>query len=91
MWGFWLCTAAATAAFVSSLYTPYPLDRALRVLSGVWFVVGGIHNSRVVAYKCATRRPYSTFAPDALMTQRKTGWSAIVLGIVLVAGAVVGL
>ena len=91
MWGFWLCAAAATAAFVLSLYTPYPLDRVLRVISGVLFVVGGFHNSRVVAYKRATRGPYSTFAPDALVTQRQTGWSAIVLGIVLVGSAFIGL
>ncbi|MFN0040691.1 MAG: hypothetical protein ACKVP2_14365 [Burkholderiales bacterium] len=91
LWGFWICVAIATAAFVLSLYTPYPIERVFRVASGVLFIVGGFHNGRVVAYKCLTRSPYSTFAPDALTTQRQIGWSAIVLGLVFVGSAFVGL
>ena len=91
LWGFWVLAAAATAAFILSLYTPYPLDRACRVASGVLFVLGGVHNARVVAYKRATRPPYSTFGPDSLSIQRQTGWSSIVLGAVFIASAIVGL
>jgi hypothetical protein len=76
---------------VLSLHASYPLDRVCRVASGALFIVGGIHNGRVVAYKRSTRAPYSTFGPDALMNQRQTGWSAIVLGLVLIGSAVVGL
>jgi len=91
LWGFWLVAAVATAAFVLSLNTPYPLDRLFRVVAGVLFVAGGVHNGRVVAYMRATRAPYSTFGPDALITQRQTGWSAIVLGLILIGSAIVGL
>ena len=91
LWGFWILAAVATAAFILSLYIPFPLDRAFRVASGALFVLGGLHNSRVVTYKRAARPTYSTFGPDALSIQRQTGWSAVVLGAVLVASAIVGL
>jgi len=91
LWGFWAYTGAAVAAFILSLYTPTPVDRLLRGVAGVLFLVGGAHQLRIVAYKRATRAPYSTYGPDSYLTQRQTGWSAMVLGVVLIASAVVGL
>jgi len=91
MWGFWLLAALATGAFVLSLYAAYPLDRVFRVASGVLFILGGLHNGRVVTYKRATRPPYSTLGPDSLLIQRQTGWSAVALGALFIASAVVGL
>ena len=91
LWGFWVYTGAAVATFVFSLYSPAPLDRLLRGAAGALLFVGGTHQLRVVAYKRATRGPYSTFAPDSYATQRQTGWSAMVLGSVMVASALVRL
>jgi len=91
LWGFWAYTGVAVAAFLISLYTPTPIDRVLLGVAGALFIVGGIHQTRVVAYKRATRGPYSTYGPDSYLIQRQTGWSAVVLGLVLIAGAVIGL
>jgi hypothetical protein len=91
LWGFWAYAGAAVAAFVLSLYTPTPVDRLLRGVAGALILVGGVHQLRVVAYKRATRAPYSTYGPDSYLLQRQTGWSAMVLGVVLIASAVVGL
>jgi hypothetical protein len=90
-WGFWICVAVAVAAFLISRYTPAPIDRVLLGVAGVLFIVGGVHQSRVVAYKRATRGPYRTYGPDSYLIQRQTGWSAVVLGLVLLASAVIGL
>ena len=91
LWGFWVYTAAAFAAFYLSLNAPAPMYHLYRIASGVLLIVGGMHNSHVVRYKAATRGPYSTFGPHALQIQRQTGWSAMVLGAVLIASAAVGL
>ena len=91
LWGFWAYTGAAVAAFVLSLYTLTPVDRLLRGIAGALLLVGGVHGLRVVAYKRATRAPYSTYGPDSYLVQRQTGWSAMVLGVTLIASAVVGL
>jgi hypothetical protein len=91
LWGFWIYTGAAVAAFVLSRYTPTPVDRLLLGIAGALLFVGGIHQLRVVAYKRATRGPYSIYGPDWVIVQRQTGWSAMVLGVVFIAGAVVGL
>jgi hypothetical protein len=91
LWGFWVYAGAAVAAFVLSRYAPTPVDRLLLGVAGVLFLVGGPHQLRVVRYKRATRGPYSTFGPDSYLLQRQTGWSAMVLGAVLIASAVVGL
>lgn len=90
-WGFWVYGAVAVAAFLISRYTPAPIDRVLLGVAGVLFIVGGVHQSRVVAYKRATRGPYRTYGPDSYLIQRQTGWSAVVLGLVLLASAVIGL
>src|SRR5687767_753666 len=91
LWGFWAFAGIAAAASLLSLYTAAPVDRFLRAGSGVLFLVGGVHQSRVVAYKRATRAPYSTYAPDSLLLQRQAGWSAAILGVVLIASALVPL
>ncbi len=90
LWGFWVYTGAAVGAFVFSLYSPTPLDRLLRGVAGTLLFIGGVHQLRVVAYKRATRPQYSTLGPDSYLTQRQTGWSAMVLGLVLIASALVG-
>lgn len=91
LWGHWVYIAAAVAAFVLSLYLPAPAERVTRGIAGALFIIGGIHQGRVVAYKRATRAPYSTLGPDSYMIQRQTGWSAMVLGVVLIGSAVIGL
>lgn len=91
LWGLWACAAAAFAAFVVSRYAPAPVDSLLLGVAGAFFIAGGLHQRRVVAYKRATQLPYSTHGPDSLVLQRQAGWSAIVLGAVLIAGAVVGM
>ena len=88
-WGLWAYAGVAVAAFVLSLYTPTPVDRLLRAIAGVLFLVGGAHQLRVVDYKIATRRPYSTFGPDSYPLQRQTARSAMVLGAVFIASALV--
>jgi hypothetical protein len=91
LWGFPAYTALAVAAFVLSLYAPAPVDRLLRGIAGALLLVGGAHQTHVVAYKLVTRGPYSTFGPHSYRLQRQTGWSAMVLGAVLIASAMVGL
>ena len=91
LWGFWAYTGAAVAAFVLSLYIPAPVGRLLLGVAGALLLLGGAHQLRVVAYKRATRPPYSTYGPDSYLVQRQTAWSAMVLGVVLIASAVVGL
>jgi hypothetical protein len=91
LWGFWLYTTAAFAAFGLSLYTPAPMNLVFRGVAGVLLLAGGPHQSRVVAYKVATRGPYSTFGPHSYLISRQMGWSAMVLGAVLIASAFVGL
>jgi hypothetical protein len=89
LWGFWTYTGAAVAAFVLSLYAPTPVDRLFRGIAGALLLVGGAHQLHVVDYKRATRGPYSTYGPYSYLIQRQTGWSAMVLGVVLIASAVV--
>jgi len=91
LWGFWACTAAAFAAFGLSIFAATPADRLLRVVAGVLLFVGGVHQQRVVNYKRDTRGPYSTYGPHSYLLQRQTGWSAMVVGCVLIASAVIGL
>ena len=67
------------------------MDRLLRGVGGALLLVGGAHQLRVVAYKRATRAQYTTYGPDSYLIQRQTRWSAIVLGVVLIASVVVGL
>lgn len=89
LWGFWLCGTAALLAFALSLQVPGAPGRVLRATAGALLIGGGSHQGRVVAYQRATRSPYRAFGPDARLTQRQTGWSAIVLGVVLLASAAV--
>ena len=91
MWGFWVCMGIAVPVFVLSLQSPPPVDRILRAVSGVLFIVGGLHEIHVVKYKAKSRGPYSTFGPDAYMLARQTGRGAMVLGAFFIATAVVGL
>ena len=91
LWGFWIYIGAAIAAFVLSLYAPAPVDRFLRGIAGALLFVGGAHQRHVVNYKRATRGPYSTYGPHSYLIQRQTGWSAMILGAVFIASAVVGL
>ena len=89
LWGFWICFGAAVAAFILSLYVPTPVDRVLRGVTGALLIAGGVHQYRVVNYKRTTRGPYSEYGPDSYMIQRQTGRSAMVLGAVFIASAVV--
>ena len=91
MWGFVALTAAGSAIAIVSVHTATPLNHLLRGVAGALLLVGGLHQSRVVAYKRATRPLYSTFAPDSLILQRQVGWSAVILGAALIASAVVAL
>ena len=91
MWGFWVCMGIAVPVFVLSLQSPPPVDRILRIVAGVLFIVGGLHEVHVVKYKVKSRGPYSTFGPHAYILARQTGWSAMVLGAFFIATAVVGL
>lgn len=91
MWGFWICFGASVAALVLSFDAPTPVDRLLRGIAGALLLVGGAHQLRVVAYKRATRPPYSTLGPDSYLTQRQLGWSAMALGLFMIGSAVVGL
>ena len=90
-WGFWACTGAAFAAFVLSLHAPTPGDRLLRGVAGALLLVGGFHQLHVVDYKRVKRGPYSTYGPYSYLLQRQTGWSAMVLGAVLIASAAIEL
>jgi hypothetical protein len=94
LWGFWIYTAAAVAAFVLSLYAPTPADRLLRGVTGALLLVGGVHQLRVVAYKRTARAKRGssvTYGPDWYVVDRQTGWSAMVLGVVFIGSAVVEL
>lgn len=91
MWGFWVYTGLAIGSFLLSLSAPSPGYGVFRVAAGVLLFAGGVHQLRVVRHKRATRRPYSTFGPNAYMLDRQTGWSAMVLGVVLALSAAVGL
>lgn len=91
LWGFWACAVPAVAAFVLSLSAPPPVDRVPLGVSGVLFIVGGLHQGRVVAYKRATRGPFSTLGQYSYLYQRQMGWSAVVLGAAFILSAVVGL
>jgi len=89
MWGFVALSAAGFAILISSVHAATPLNHLLRGVAGGLLLVGGVHQSRVVAYKHATRPLYSTFAPDSIILQKQAGWSAVILGAVLIASAVV--
>ena len=89
MWGFWIHVALAFAACFASLHAPAPADRILRGVAGALLLAGGFHQLRVVAYKRATRPLYATHGPDSYLTQRQAGWSAMVLGVVLIASGFV--
>jgi hypothetical protein len=91
LWGFWIYVGAAFAAFVLSVYAPTPADRVLRGVAGVLLFVSGLHQLRVGKYKRATRGPYTIWGLDSYLTDRQTGWSAMVTGVVFIAAAVVGL
>lgn len=91
MWGFWIYIAAAFAVFVLSTCAPPPIDRVLRVIAGVLIFLAGPHQLRVAKYKRSTRGPYTVWGFDSYLMDRQTGWSAMVIGIVFIAGAVVGL
>jgi hypothetical protein len=91
LWGFWIYFGAALAAFVVSVYAPAPADRVLRGVTGVLLFVAGIHQLRVEKYKRRTRGPYTIWGFESYLTDRQTGWSAMILGVVFIAAAVVGL
>ena len=91
MWGFWVCTVPAVAAFVLSLSAPTQLGLILRGVAGVLLFIAGVHEQHVVSYKVATRGPYSTFGPNAYRLQRQTGRSAMVVGAFFLVTAVLGL
>jgi hypothetical protein len=91
LWGFWIYVGAAFAAFVLSVYAPTPTDRVLRCVAGALLFVAGVHQLRVGKYKRATRGPYTIWGLDSYLIDRQTGWSAMVVGVVFIAGAVVGL
>ena len=91
MWGFVALIAAASVTVIISVHAATPLNHLLRGAGGALLIFGGVHQSRVVAYKRATRAPYSTFAPDSLLLQRQVGWTAVILGAALIASALVAL
>jgi hypothetical protein len=91
LWGFWIYIAAALAAFALSAYAPAPVDRVLRGGAGVLIFIAGLHQLRVGKYKRTTRGPYTIWGFDSYLVDRQTGWSAMVVGVVFIAGAVVGL
>jgi hypothetical protein len=91
LWGFWIYVGAAFAAFVLSVYVPTPADRVLRGVAGALLFFSGLHQLRVGKYKRATRGPYTIWGLDSYLTDRQTGWSAMVIGVVFIAAAVVGL
>ncbi|WP_420475316.1 hypothetical protein [Noviherbaspirillum sp. ST9] len=91
LWGFWIYIAAALAFFVLSRYFPTPADRVLRVITGVLIFLAGPHQLRVGKYKRSTRGPYTIWGFDSYLADRQTGWSAMVVGVVFIAGAIVGL
>jgi cytochrome c biogenesis protein CcdA len=91
LWGFWIYMGAAFAAFVLSTVVPAPADRVLRVVAGVLIFIAGLHQLRVAKYKRSTRGPYTIWGFDSFLVDRQTGWSAMIIGVVFIAGAVVGL
>jgi hypothetical protein len=91
MWGFPAYATGAVAAFILSYVVPAPTDRLLRALAGALLLLGGVHQVHVVAHKRATRWQFSTYGPDSFQVQRQTGWSAMVLGLALIASALLGL
>ena len=91
LWGFWIYIAAALAAFFLAVYAPVPVDRVLRGGAGVLIFIAGIHQLRVGKYKRSTRGPYTIWGFDSYLVDRQTGWSAMVAGVVVIAGALVGL
>jgi hypothetical protein len=91
LWGFWLYVGAAVVVFVVSVYASTPVERVLRCVVGALLFIAGPHQLRVGKYKRATRGPYTILGFDSYLTDRQTGWSAMVVGVVFVASAVVGL
>ena len=91
LWGFWIYIAAALAVFALSAHAPVPVDRVLRGSAGVLIFLAGPHQLRVGKYKRSTRGPYTIWGFDSYLVDRQTGWSAMVVGIVFIAGAMVGL
>jgi len=91
LWGFWIYVGAAVAVFVVSVYAPTPVERVLRCVAGVLIFIAGPHQLRVGKYKRATRGPYTVLGFDSYLTDRQTGWTAMVVGVVFIASALVGL
>jgi sulfite exporter TauE/SafE len=91
LWGFWIYLGAAFAAFVVSGHAPAPVDRVLRCVAGALIFIAGLHQLRVGKYKRATRGPYTVWGFDSFLTDRQTGWSAMIAGVVFIVGALVGL
>jgi hypothetical protein len=73
------------------VYVPTPVDRVLRCVAGALIFIAGSHQLRVAKYKRTTRGPYTLWGFDSYLVDRQTGWSAMVVGVVFIAGAVVGL
>jgi hypothetical protein len=91
LWGFWIYVAAAFAALALAAYAPTPVDRILRGAAGALVFIAGPHQLRVAKYKRTSRGPYTIWGFDSYAVDRQTGWSAMVVGVVFIAGAVVGL
>jgi sulfite exporter TauE/SafE len=91
LWGFWIYVGAAFATFVLSVYAPTAADRVLRCVAGALLFIAGLHQLRVGRYKRAVRGPYTIWGLDSYLIDRQTGWSAMVVGAVFIAGAAVSL
>ena len=91
LWGFWIYLGAAFAVFVVSVYAPKPVERVLRCVAGVLIFIAGLHQLRVGKYKRATRGPYVLRGFDSYLLDRQTGWTAMIVGVVFIASALVGL
>ena len=91
LWGFWIYIAAAVAALGFSAYVPAPVNRILRGGAGIFIFIAGLHQLRVGKYKRSTRGPYTIWGFDSYLVDRQTGWTAMVVGVVFTAAAVLGL
>jgi len=91
LWGFWIYFTAAVAVYLVSMHAPMPMDRILRCIVGILLLMAGPHQLRVARYKRATRGPYTIFGFDSYLTNRQTGWSAMIIGVVFIASGVVDL
>lgn len=91
LWGFWVYIGSAFVVIAIAFHFATPADRLLRGTGGVLCLLAGRHGLRVEAYKRAVRGPHTVWGFDSYLAQRQTGWSAMVLGAVLVASAWFGL